>query len=384
MPTRLTIAEHFSTLHDPRITRTKRHALLDILTIALCAVLCGADDFVAIAAWGRAKEKWLQERLSLAGGIPSHDTFGRVFAQLDPEAFSRCFSAWTKAMKARIDGNGAEAAEVIALDGKKLRHSFDTATGKAAIHMVSAWATQSRLVLSQKKVEDKSNEITAIPALLDLLEIQGCIVTIDAMGCQKEIAAKILNKGADYVLSLKGNQGKVHEAVRQFFEKMRACDFRTGFGRVAHRYAQSVEKGHGRIETRRCWLVDEAVGFVDPEDAWRGLSSIVAVECERCVGKKVSVEVRYFISSLVGSAKKVLHAVRAHWGIENRLHWVLDVQFGEDDSRIRKDNAAENMAMVRHLSLNLLRQDTSAKEGIKTRRSRAGWDNDYLERLLTT
>jgi predicted transposase YbfD/YdcC len=376
MPFNPAIEHHFAALPDPRVERSKRHSLLDILVIALCAAICGADDFVAIETWAKAKKAWLKGRLELKGGIPSHDTFGRVFARLDPEALSRCLAAWTRAMKARTGG------QVIALDGKQLRRSFDAATGKAAIHMVSAWACQSHLVLQQKKVDEKSNEITALPQLLDLLDLEGCVVSIDAMGCQKEIARRILQKGGDYVLSLKGNQGKLSESVRQYFERMQACGWRTGFGSVAHRYAQSVEKGHGRIETRRCWLIEE-VAWLDPEDAWAGLRSVAAVESERRVGEKVSREVRYFISSLTGSAQQMLRAVRAHWGIENRLHWVLDVTFGEDHSRIRKENAPENMAVLRHLALNLLGQERSAKVGVKIKRSRAGWDEAYLEKILT-
>ena len=376
MPFNPAIEHHFAALPDPRIERSKRHNLLDVLVIALCAAICGADDFVGIEAWGKAKEGWLKGRLELKGGIPSHDTFGRLFARLDPEAFSGCLAAWTRAMKARTGG------QVIALDGKLLRRSFDAASGKGAIPMVSAWACQSRLVLQQKKVDQKSNEITALPQLLDLLDLEGCIVTIDAMGCQKEIARRILDRGGDYVLSLKGNQGTLCESVRQYFERMRACGWRTGFGSVVHRYAQSVEKGHGRIETRRCWLV-EGVAWLDPEDAWAGLRSVAAVECERRVGQKVSLVVRYFISSLTGSARQMLRAVRAHWGIENRLHWVLDVTFGEDHSRIRKENAPQNMAILRHLALNLLRQERSAKVGVKIKRSRAGWDEAYLEKILT-
>jgi predicted transposase YbfD/YdcC len=379
MACRLSIKEHFLNLPDPRIERSKRHQLVDILIIALCALISGADDFVSIENWGHAKKDWLTDRLGLQlpGGIPSHDTLGRVFARLDPEAFCRCFVAWTKAIKACTGG------QVIALDGKELRHSFDTATGKGAIDMVSAWACKSRLVLAQKKVDPKSNEITALPQLLSLLEVAGCIVTIDAMGCQKEIAKQIIQQGGDYVLALKGNQGTLHAAVVQFFERSRAQGWRTGFGKIAHRYCQSVQKGHGRIERRRCWLV-EKVGWLDPEDVWVGLASVACVECQRHIGNKFSVEVRYFISSLWGSARTVLRAVRSHWGIENRLHWVLDVQFGEDACRIRKDNAPENLAILRHLSLNLLGQERSAKVGIKTKRNRAGWDTTYLEKVLLT
>jgi predicted transposase YbfD/YdcC len=272
---------------------------------------------------------------------------------------------------------------VIALDGKQLRHSFDTATNKAALHLVSAWATKSRLMLAQTAVGQKSNEIVAVPSLLALLDLEGCIVTLDAMGCQKTIAKQIKDQGGDYVLALKANHGNLHESVAQFFEQARRCGWRTGFGNVAHRYHCTREKGHGRIETRRCWLVDEDVAWLDPEDAWAGLKSVAMVERERRIGQQVSsVEVRYFLCSLAGSAGQVLRAVRRHWHTENRQHWVLDVSFREDECRVRKDNAAQNLAGLRRLALNLLGQETSTKVGVKNKRARAGWDNAYLETVL--
>jgi predicted transposase YbfD/YdcC len=378
-PTAARFTTHFAALPDPRVQRTRRHQLLDILVIALCATICGADDFVAMSDWGRIKKDWLQQRLGLElkNGIPSHDTFGRMFARLDPNAFAQCFVAWTNALHTHTRG------QVIALDGKQLRRSFDTASGKAALHLISAWATKSRLVLAQTAVEQNSNERVAVPQLLTLLDIEGCIVTLDAMGCQKQIARQIKDQGGDYVLALKANHGNLYESVRQFFECSRRSDWRTGFGNVAHRYhTSSTQKGHARIETRRCWLVDEDIGWLDPEQAWAGLKSVALVERERRVGQQVSVEARYFLCSLAGSARQVLRAVRRHWHIENRQHWVLDVSFREDDCRIRKDNAAQNMAGLRRLALNLLGQETSVKVGVKTKRHRAGWDNDYLEQVL--
>lgn len=371
-------AMHFAGLPDPRVARTRRHQLFDILIIALCATICGADDFVAMAQWGRAKRDWLQQQLGLElrSGIPSHDTFGRVFARLNPEAFARCFVAWTRVLQTHTNG------QVIALDGKQLRHSFDTATNKAAVHLVSAWATKNRLVLAQTAVQQNSNEITAVPELLKLLDIQGCIVTLDAMGCQKDIARQIREQGGDYVLALKANHGNLYESVRQFFERSRQQNWRTGFGNVAHRCHRSTEKGHGRIETRRCFLVDEDTAWLDPDEAWAGLRSVALVERERRVAEQVSVEVRYFISSLAGSARQVQRAVRRHWHVENRQHWVLDVSFGEDDCRVRKDNAAQNLAGLRRLALNLLGQETRAKVGVKNKRARAGWDDAYLEAVL--
>lgn len=365
-----TIIEHFSDLPDPRVERTRLHNLMDILVIVICAVISGADNFVEIAEYGRRKKEWLESRLELPGGIPSHDTFNRVFSRLDPQAFGECFLSWTLAIS-------RHTKEVVAIDGKTLRRSFDEATGQSAIHMVSAWAARNRLVLGQRKVSDKSNEITAIPELLNMLDIAGCIVTIDAMGCQKEIAQKILQKGGDYVLALKGNQGTLHEDVKLFFEDSRSIGFRG----IEHTFHDSVEKDHGRIEIRRCWVSTD-IAWLNERHSWPGLGSIGAVECERRVGEKVTIETRYFISSLKGHASEMADAVRRHWGIENKLHWVLDVVFHEDDNRTRKDNAPQNLATIRHIALNLLRKDKSAGIGVKARRLRAAWDNSYLERIL--
>ncbi len=367
---------HFAELPDPRVERTRLHLLLDILVIAICASISGADDFVAIAAWGCAQEAWLRERLALPNGIPSHDTFDRVFRHLDPEAFSRCFLAWVQAVREATDG------EVVALDGKTLRHSFDRANGKAAIHLVSAWATQNRLVLGQLKVDDKSNEITAIPALLRLLDINGCIVTIDAMGCQKAIARQIVEQGGDYLLALKENQPSLYADVEEFFTEARA----THFAGIAHGFHREVDGGHGRVETRRCWSVGE-IDWLRERHAWLQLTSIALVERTRQVGERKTVEVGYYLSSLPGGtapdAQRAGGAARGHWGIENQVHWVLDVAFLEDGCRARCDHVAQNLATLRHIGLNLLQQEQTAKLGIKNKRLRAGWDIHYLEKVLT-
>ncbi len=371
-----TLVEYFAAVPDPRIERSQHHPLLLILVIAICATLCGADDFVAMEQWARAREDWLRERVAVPNGIPSHDTLGRVFARLDTEAFARCFLAWVKALRQTL------GEEIVAVDGKTLRHSFDRAGQKAAIHMVSAWAAAHHLVLGQVKVDDKSNEITAIPALLQLLDLRGCIVTIDAMGCQKEIARQIVAGGGEYVLALKANQGGLYEDVAEFFADARA----RGFAEVAHGFHREVDGGHGRIEVRCCWKVAEIAWLRARHPAWEKLSGIAMVQAERRVDGKRSLETRYYISSLDGAttaaAARLGEAVRGHWGIENQVHWVLDVSFREDDCRVRLGNAPQNLATVRHISLNLLRQERSLQVGIKNKRLRAGWDPHYLERIL--
>lgn len=367
---------HFCDLPDPRVARTQRHCLLDILVIALCALICGADDFVGIMRFGQAKETWFQERLglSLPSGVPSHDTFGRVFARLDPEAFGRCFCAWTQEMHTQTKG------QVIALDGKRLRHSFDKASGRGAIYMVSAWASQSRLVLGQVKVDQKSNEITALPRLLEMLDLSGSIVTTDAMGCQKKIAAQVQEQGGDYVLALKENHPRLHAEVQRLFTWGEA----EGKADLACDYFESHDYNHGRQEVRRCFVTDQ-VHWLDETDEpkeWRGLRCLAKVESRRTLEGQTTTECRYFLSSLPANAKQTLGAVREHWGIENSLHWVLDMAFGEDGSRIRKDHAPQNLATLRHLALNLLRQEKMDKTGVKNRRLRAGWDSDYLLKVI--
>lgn len=368
------LLEHFRNLEDPRADYLVDHQLLDIIGLTICAVVCGADTWVDIENYGRAKQVWLKGFLELANGIPSHDTIGRLFAAIDPEALQACFLSWVKSIAQVSQG------EVIAIDGKTVRHSYDKEVGKGAIHMVSAWATQNRLVLGQVKVDEKSNEITAIPQLLKVLALNGCVVTIDAMGAQKEIARQIVEAGGDYILSLKGNQSNIHEDVRQLFDWTRKIGFRD----IPHEFHQTVNGGHGRIEIRRHWLLDRVEHLVDSQ-LWVGLKRVGLVEAERRLpGQEPTVERRYYLLSLDGGVERFAQGVRSHWGIENQLHWVLDVAFNEDASRVRKDHAPENLALMRHVALNLLRQDSSAKGGIKAKRLKAGWDNDYLLHVLSS
>jgi predicted transposase YbfD/YdcC len=364
----------FKTLTEPRVARTRLHSLNEILVIAICGFVCGVEDWVDLEFFGNCKKEWFKTFLPLANGIPSHDTFGRVFAALDPVEFSRCFARWMRGVSKVTDG------QVVAIDGKTLRHSFDTAAKKSAIHMVSAWATRNQVVLGQVKTDEKSNEITAIPKLLEMLFLEGCIVTIDAMGCQREIVERIVEKGADYVISLKGNQEKLHEEVKALFAEAREERFET----MPHSYAETEDDEHGRIEKRRCWVTGR-LDAVKERAKWPSLNSIGMVESERTIGGVKSCETRYFISSLLGDdATKFSGAIRSHWSVENNLHWVLDVAFREDESRVRKDNAPENMAMMRHVALNLLKQASTEKKrvSIKSRRRIAGWDHDFLAHVL--
>jgi predicted transposase YbfD/YdcC len=375
---RTSISEHFATLPDPRRDHLKEHRLVDILTIALCGVICGADGWAAIETFGCEKERWLRTFLALPSGIPSHDTFGRVFARLDPEAFRRCFLTWVRAVV------GEPAPQVVAIDGKTLRRSHDRGAGKEALQLVSAWAATSDLVLGQVATDTKSNEITAIPVLLRLLDLEGAVVTTDAMGCQTAIATQIVKQGADYVLALKDNHEKLHERVRQTFaDADRAAGTILPLGDLLE--DTTTDKGHGRREQRRCRAIGDPayLAYIDPDRAWSKLQSVVCIESTRHIGETVSVETRHYLSSLPADAKTLSAAIRSHWGIENRLHWVLDVTFREDDCRVRAGHAPENFAILRHIALNLLRQDRSSKGSVPTKRFRAALNDRYLHSLLS-
>lgn len=363
------IADAFADLVDPRIDRTKRHRLRDILTITLCGVLCGAENWVEIADWADAKEAWRTDWLGLAHGIPSHDTLGRVFNRLDPLQFETGFLRWVEGCRP------PQANGVLAIDGKTVRRSGDTFRGQEPLHLVSAWASRQRLVLGQEAVTAKSNEISAIPLLLERLDLTEQVVTIDAMGCQRTIAAQIIDGGGDYVLALKDNQPDLLADVIDSFAVAPTVDGT----------ARTVEKDHGRRETRRCETINDpaVIAWLDPEQDWAGLQAIARVTATRQVADQApTTAIRYYVSSLPGDARPIAAAVRSHWGIENSLHWVLDVAFREDENRTRAGHSAENLALIRKLALNLLRLEPTRKHGIKASRLRAGWDHDYLLRVL--
>lgn len=370
------LRERFLALQDPRIERTKLHELLDMITIAICAVICGADDWVEMEQFGNDKREFFDKFLVLPNGIPSHDTFGRVFARLNPEQFRACFLEWVQDL---VCASGGLLKGVIAIDGKTLCGSRDKAGGKGAIQMVSAWAQENRMVLGQVKVEDKSNEITAIPELLKLFDLTGCTVTIDAMGAQTAIAEIITEAGADYVLSLKGNQGTMHRDVITLFDEALATTFKG----IRYQSEQTTEKGHGRIEKRRYFLVDDPtyLQYLNPKGAWSGLRSVGMVQSEREEGGVVSRENRYYLCSLV-SVEEFRKAARGHWSIENSLHWVLDVTFDEDHNRAHIDHSAHNFAILRHIALNLLKAEKTAKVGVKAKRLKCGWSEAYMLKVL--
>ena len=364
------ITKHFASLTDPR-RRKVTYPLINIVTIALCAVIAGADDFVTIAAWGRQKRAWLARFLDLSNGIPSHDRFNAVFKAIKPGEFERCLLSWITSL------HDVTAGQVVAIDGKTLRQSFDKAAGKSAIHMVSAWATANHISLGQVIVEEKSNEITAIPKLLELVEISGASVTIDAMGCQTEIAETIVDRKGDYVLAVKGNQPSLHSGVVEFFLDHLEDDF----ARVKVGRHETTEHGHGRDEHRTYYVCDVPEDLPD-RARWKGLKRIGMAISDTVRGGKACDDVRYYILSKRMSARRFGATVRGHWGIENSLHWQLDVSFGEDRSRVRKGHADANLSLVRRTALSLLRNERSQKVGVKTKRLTAAWNDDYLEQVL--
>jgi predicted transposase YbfD/YdcC len=357
--------QFFSELNDPRVERTKAHSLEDIIVIAILSVLCGADTWNDMEEFGHAKESWLRSFLKLCGGIPSHDTFNRVFSLLDPKQFQECFIQWTKSVASLTQ------REVISIDGKTICGSRDK-NKKSIVHMVSAWAGVNNIVLGQVKVDDKSNEITAIPELLNLLIIKGCIVTIDAMGCQKDIASTIISGEADYILALKGNQGNLLEQTEDSFRFIKAQSV-----------SEETDVGHGRVESRTCSVIND-LSMIEQKEQWEKLQSLVRIEAERYIKStgKTEHETRYYISSLPADASLLNKSIRSHWGVENSLHWVLDVAFNEDNSRERDGYAAQKFSALSRIALNLLKNETTAKCGIKGKRLKAGWDNTYLEKLL--
>lgn len=369
---KITISDYFTNLSDPRVERTKQHLLIDIITIAICAVICGADTWVSIETYGIAKKQWLQQFLELSNGIPSHDTFARVFARIDPQQFQECFLHWIKSISKITDG------EVIAIDGKTLRRSYDKSNNKAAIHMVNAWASTNRLVLGQRKVDKKSNEITAIPELIKVLDVAGCIVTIDAMGCQKSIIKLITQKQGDYIITLKKNQINLYKNVEELFKDAISKKF-DGYN---HSSYHTREINHGREEIRHYLMLKDVARQIDPKHEWANFNSIGMVESVRTVNNKTTVETRYYICSLSSDAEKLGTSIRSHWGVENSLHWVLDVTFREDDCRIRKDNAPTNFAILRRIAINLLSQEKSKKMGTKNKQFLAAMDNNYLSQIL--
>jgi predicted transposase YbfD/YdcC len=365
------IMHHFSTLEDPRIDRQKHHSLSEILFLILCCSLCGITDYVHIEDFGNAHKDWFRKYFRYSE-IPSHDTLGRVMRLLSPSAFKECFVNWVSSL-------GCIKDDLISIDGKNLRHSFDNGDVKSSIYMVSAWGSNTGLVLGQEKVATKSNEITAIPKLLEVLDIKGCIITIDAMGCQYEIANKIKDNGGDYIFSLKGNQGNLSKDVELFFEDKALVS------ESNPNVYETVDGDHGRIETRKCTVITDAAWLVKRHKKWGSIKSLIRIESKREINGKISEEKRYYISSIQGDAKMMLHCIRSHWGIENKLHWVLDVQFNEDMCRIRKDHAPENMAIVRHMAINFINKfktDTKSSISIKRIQNKAAWSDEVRQAIL--
>lgn len=371
----------FTVLVDPRIERCKRHELGDILTIAVCAVLSGAEGWVGVEQWALGKRKWLRQFLQLPNGIPSHDTLSRVFARLDPGQLSYCLLQWTAGLATEL----SKAAGVVAIDGKTLRRSFDRAAEQSPLHLLTAWASEARLVLAQHNASRKGNEITAIPQLLSKLDVCGCTVTLDAMGCQKSVAQELTERGADYVMTLKKNHSSVYQDVEGRFAYAERQGFETTLSgeRFIHDTHKSVDGEHGRIELRTVTALQACQWFHRQHPGWDSVHSVVRVQATRQTEAKTTEQTRYFLSSLPANhAEMVANAIRAHWAIENDLHWTLDVQMNEDACRIRKDHGAENFATLRRFALGRLKQDTSLKVGVKTKQLRAASDDAYRLKLL--
>lgn len=381
------IETHFGTLKDPRAAYRIEHKLIDILILTICATICGANDWEAIAEYGQTKQDWLKTWLELPNGIPSPDTFSRVFARIKPAELQKCFIGW---MEAVVE---VTAGELLNIDGKTLRGAKEAGNSKSLIHMVSVWSASQHLLLGQQKVSEKSNAITAIPALLEMLAIRGCLVSIadaiaprfprralhqaDAMGCQTEIAKVIIAQGADYVLALNGNQGNLHADVAQLFTAARQQNFRN----IEHQFHSTVEKGHGRIETRRYWTMGD-IEYLIGAHKWSGLNSIGMVESERELNGKVSIAHRYYLLSFGSDVHRFATAVSSHWSIENQLHWILDVGFAENTAHSYQGYSAENLAVIRHVGINLLSRDKKTQVGVKTKRLKARWDDNYLKAVL--
>jgi predicted transposase YbfD/YdcC len=368
------IASCFAELKDPRQPINQAHLFIDLLVISICAIVCGADDWEAVADYAAAKEEWLSSFLALPGGPPAHDTFWRVFRHLDAEQFQRCFLQW---ISSTVE---LKAGQVIALDGKQLRRSHDHSAGVAPIHMLSAWASENQLVLGQLRVDEKTNEITALPELLAALDVSGCIVTVDALGCQTEVAQTVLDRGGDYLFALKGNHPLLYADSELLFSDLAAAGIKLTPDCVAH----DVNKDHGRIEIRKAWVVQDPhiLRALQGSEKWPKLAAIVKLEAERIVGDKRERNIRYYLASFPIQAHQAITMTRHHWHVENCLHWVLDIAFREDECRIRKDHGPHNFAILRHIALNLLKQEKTCKLGVKNKRLKAGWDDDYRLRVL--
>lgn len=364
------IIAHLRMIPDMRTERRKRHRLIDILFIALCTILSGGESFSDMVEFAEYREEWLKKYIELPHGLPSYFTYRRVFMILAPDALKECLVSWAEGLRSMTGG------EVISLDGKTLRHSFDKWSGQKAIHLVNAWVTELGLALGCEKVDAKSNEIPCALEFLEKLKIKGRTVTLDAMGCQKEIAAKIIDKGGNYLLCAKGNQAGLHDALKEFFDD---CG---DLASVDHSYFESVEKEHGRIEERRCWAVEGEAKWIGIDKEWKGVKTIAMINRKRTINGKSSAETTYYITSHEANAQKIAAIARAHWGIENSLHWVLDVTMNEDMSRARKDNSPENLAVLRRIAISMVNQ-VKGKKSVRRSLLAAGWDTSFLEKILT-